>query len=69
MKSNTPTGHEVPLASMTKNAFDVRLNLLSGNTVVGRIINFDKFSITVVSSDSTVPCTYFKHALESFTRA
>lgn len=62
-----PKGHEIMLAGAIKRRAKIRLTLTDGAEVVGAITQFDSYTITLrPDSDDQTPCTYFKHAIESF---
>lgn len=62
------TGHELPLSSMIKNGYPAVLRLMSGENVYGVVTSFDKWTITIMPKEAKWPETFFKHAIESFTR-
>lgn len=61
-------GHEAILRTMIKKRSRAVLALTDGTTVVGRISQFDHFTITLYSEDNGgMPETFFKHGIRSFT--
>lgn len=61
-------GHEAILRTMIKKRARAVLVLTDGTTVMGRVSQFDHFSITVYSEDNGgMPETFFKHGIRSFT--
>lgn len=63
-----PPGHSVILASLIKHRAEVKLKLLSGESVEGTITQMDKWTITIRPKGESYPETFFKHGLQSFTR-
>jgi sRNA-binding regulator protein Hfq len=62
-------GHEIPLSSMAKRQKVARIVCMDGEIVEAVLHGFDKWTISVLDSETDVPITYFKHALKSFTSA
>jgi len=60
-------GHEIPLSSMAKHKNDFVLELLNGDIITGIMHGFDRWTISVLLPGRTVPSTYFKHGILSFT--
>ena len=63
-------GHELPLSSMIKNGYQIEIILMNrqDDIVVGRVMSFDSYTITILKENDQFPTTYFKHAVLSFTR-
>lgn len=58
--------HETILKTYISRRCDVCLHLNDGSQYIGRISQFDKWSVTIVDSDGSNPETFFKHAIRSF---
>lgn len=64
-----PVGHELPLAAAIKNRWIMEFKLMDGTYVYGSVSAFDKWTITIYPEGATDPITYYKQALQSFTKA
>lgn len=67
--ASRPLKHESDLKRMQEAGVDVSIRLASGNTVIGKIISVDKYTIKIdmkLSSGGATPRTFFKHGIESF---
>lgn len=62
--SPNPT-HEAILGSIRKSGKDLIVTTLSGSKYVGKISQFDKFTVTIRDGDGRLG-TIFKHAIETF---
>lgn len=67
-KRRPAEGHEIPLSSMIKNGYLIKMELLNQKILIGKVLSFDKFTITLNVGDNH-PMTVFKHAVCGFTRA
>lgn len=56
--------HEKDLVRFKREGAKVRVQLMSGNTLDGVLVDFDRFSLTILINGSRVPV--FKHAIEYF---
>lgn len=61
-------GHEAILRTMIKKKARAVLVFNDGTSIVGRISQFDHFTITIYPDDNAgLPETFFKHGIRSFT--
>ena len=67
-------GHEIPLSSFIAQGHSIWMKLNNGKFIEGKVTSFDEVSITVLVFIQSIgeydkyPTTYFKHAIQSFTR-
>lgn len=64
--SALPTGHERPMASLISHRDSVKLQLINGDCLFGRLTHFDKWSLTVELDGTDESTVIFKHALMYF---
>ena len=62
-------GHKLPLASMAKNRYNIKIRLRDGMKVVAPVHGFDEDTITVQFDGEPFPTTFYTHEIVSFTRA
>lgn len=60
--------HDIALKTCIQQGGKIQLTTLSGECFRGRLLSFDQWSITIMPDDAAWPLTFFKGALESFTR-
>jgi sRNA-binding regulator protein Hfq len=71
-------GHELPLASMIRNKESIEIVSINGDSYIGLVHSFDKFSVTMLGAQliqvgghkKVIPghITIFKHSIEYFCR-
>ena len=63
--------HEIRLSTILNGGEHMRLITVQDEMVIGRLVSFDKFTVTIAvdmfDANETWEQTYFKHAISSFT--
>lgn len=59
-------GHDSRLQDFQFNKTPIQVILMSGNVVSGVIIARDRYTITLLDSQTSEEVTFFKHAMEGF---
>lgn len=65
---DTRNGHETILKGFIVRRESIELNLANGKTYIGRVTQFDNYTVTIQKEDGQLK-TFFKHCLESFNSA
>jgi hypothetical protein len=64
--SQRTMAHDKDIKRFVESGEIVRLDLISGSEVVGKVVESDKYTIKIDCTDSGIgKRTYFKHAIES----
>lgn len=63
-KPATPKGHDAVLSGIQNSTETITLLFLDGETISGRLMARDKFTLTVEDGGNTT--TFYKHAIKGF---
>lgn len=59
-------GHDAILKNAQDAGDMIKITAISGEIVIGKLVNRDKFTITVIEDATGDKATFYKHAIESF---
>jgi sRNA-binding regulator protein Hfq len=59
-------GHDAILKSAQDAGDTIEIIAMSGDVIVGKLLNRDKFTVTILEEDSGKKKTVYKHGIESF---
>lgn len=59
-------GHDALIDSLRGKKTYIHIRLMSGDDLSGRLLQSDRFTISILEEEAPVPTILFKHAIESF---